>query len=349
MWAKTDENRGTTAMKNTAKVLLAAAVAASGTAWAGFRAEPLAAARDGETTFGVGVDFTSLEGKAREHVFAPAALSGDYTKEYPGASERENHRRHQISRLDWDMESVSMIGVKGSARRSILSLNLGAWGGASSVDDADMEDYDWLCGDHVGFSEYSRSDTELDEAWMLDANVSADLFRGEAVAAYAFVGWRVQHWEWTCDGWNEYRYSALGGKWARDKGHTCDYEQELRFGYFGVGGTWRLSDAFELGGYLSWAPGYEGEDHDEHLAAEKRFDEKFHYDDGDVYAAGLEVAWHVSERATLSLALDWQRATLHEGDMSLDNYGEGVKIAMKDAAGYENEYVTGTLAFKYAF
>lgn len=317
-------------MKKQKRLVALVVLALAGTAWAGFRAEPVADPRSGETTFGIAVDLTALEGQAREHVF-----------------ERADSRRQQLSRLDWDMEAVTFLGVKGSARRGIFSLNLGAWAGASAVDDADMKDYDWEYGDQVGYNKYSRSDTELDEAWMLDANLSADLFRGEALSAYAFLGWRVQHWEWECNGRNDYLYSELGGEWVHDTGHILDYEQELDFAYVGLGGKWKLSDAFDVSGYVSWAPAYEGKDKDDHLAKDTRYHEKFHYDDGNVYAAGLEVAWHMSEKSILSLGLDWQKATLHEGDMTKED-ADG-RTTFKDNAGIENEYLAGTLAFRYAF
>lgn len=324
-----------------AAVLLAAAA----TATAGLRAESVAEPRDGETTFGLGVDFSCLAGRAREHVFSPSADAAEYAADTGDT----RVRRHQLSRLDWDMESVGLVGLKGSARRSFLSLNAGAWIGASSRDDADMKDYDWVAGDHVPYTEYSRSDAELDEAWMLDANVSADFFRNDAFSANAFLGCRVQHWEWECDGHNDYWYSDNGHVWTHDKGHVCDYEQEYRFAYIGLGATWKFSDAFDFSGYCSWAPAYEGKDRDDHYAAEKTFKEDFDYDDGQVYAAGVEAAWHVSERATLKLSLDWQRAFLHEGDMEMNDYGEGETEFHKDAAGYENEYVAATFAFVYSF
>ena len=322
--------------------LLAVAVTAS----AGFRAEPVAAPRDGETSFGLGFDFTTLAGRAREHAFSPAAESAAYAAEVGGDG---RVRRHQLSRLDWDMESVGLAGLKGSARRGFLSLNGGAWIGASSVDDADMKDYDWMAGDDVPFSEYSRSDAELDEAWMLDANLSADFFRNDAFSAAAFVGFRVQHWEWECDGRNDYRYSANGHVWVHDHRHVCDYEQEFRFAYLGLGATWKLCDAIDLSAYLSWAPAYEASDKDEHYAVGKTFEDDFSCDEGDVYAAGVEAAWHVEEKAAFKLALDWQRASLHEGDLTLADYGGGGSESKSGASGIENEYLAATFAFQYAF
>ena len=184
---------------------------------------------------------------------------------------------------------------------------------------------------------------------MLDANLSADLFRNDAFTASAFAGFRVQHWEWECDGHNDYWYSDFDHKWVHDRGHVCDYEQELRFAYLGLSGTWTFAPDFDLSGYFFWAPAYEGEATDEHLVAEKTYDDDFGYDDGNVFGAGLELAWHVSGNSTLAFAVDWQKATLHEGDFSLDDYGTGEKYEGKDAAGLQNEYATATFSYRYAF
>lgn len=322
--------------------LLAAAAATP--AAAALRAESLAEPRDGETTFGLAVDLSLLEGRAKEHVFSPKADSADYAE---AIGVPDDGRRHRISRLDWELESVGLVGLKGSVRRSVFSINLGGWIGAGG--EGDMKDYDWFAGDDLPYTEYSRSDADTTLAWMLDANLSADLFRNDAFAASAFLGFRVQHWEWECDGRNDYRYSEYGYRWVHDQGHVCDYEQEFRFAYVGLGGTWAFADGFDLSAHVSWAPGYEGSGKDEHYAAQKTFDDDFGYDDGNVYAAGVEVAWHISGHATFSCGLDWQKATLHGGDLKLNNYGGGEHLSEKGASGAENEYVAGTFSFRYAF
>ena len=169
------------------------------------------------------------------------------------------------------------------------------------------------------------------------------------MSANVFAGFRWQQWEWTCDGWNDYCYSEYNWQWLRDNAHICDYRQQLDFAYIGIGGEWKLSDAFALSAYLSWAPVYGGEDEDNHLAAAKDFEEDFDYDDGEVYAAGVALDWHVTDKASFTLAVDWQKATLHEADEKIDNYGEGTNTIIEDGAGFENEYIAFTIGFNYAF
>ena len=331
----------------TTRTLLASSMifAAASALAAGFRAAPSADYKPDAFSFAAEFNTVAVAGEAREHVFAPKSAAEEYAADLGLPVER---RRHQVSRLDWDL-AASMIGFAGSVRYDRLSLNAGAWYGGSGSDDWEMKDYDWLAGDHVGYTEYSRSDAEVTDAWMFDANIAYDFWRAEAFAAYAFAGFRWQRWEWECDGWNDFWYSDNNWNRVREKGHVCDYRQTLYFGYIGVGGIWKLSDALDFSAYLSWAPAYAGKDRDKHLAAEKDFKETFDYDDGNVYAAGVALNWRVAQAVTLSLTVDWQKATLHEGDMNLNNYGEGEHDEMEDGAGYENEYVALTLGVALAF
>ena len=66
----------------------------------GFRAAPSAAYKEGELSFGGTIDTTFVAGEAREHVFSPKADSAEYAAEF-GA--KDDGRRHQLSRLDWDI------------------------------------------------------------------------------------------------------------------------------------------------------------------------------------------------------------------------------------------------------
>ncbi|MBQ9726164.1 MAG: omptin family outer membrane protease [Kiritimatiellae bacterium] len=326
-------------------VAAALALAAASASAAGFRAAPVASFQEGDFSFGLSAGTTFVGGEAREHVFAPKGSFADYLADFPGAQPVD--RRHQISRLDWDI-AAAMVGLSGAARYDRLSLNFGVWHGGSGSDDYDMKDYDWMDGDHVPHTEYSRSDTELVDAWMFDVNVSWDLWRSDDFTGYVFAGAREQRWKWTCDGRNDYWYSENGHVWAHDKAHVCDYRQVLFFGYVGLGGTWKLSDALDLSAYASWAPGWKGRDRDNHIGADKMTIDSFDYD-SNVYAAGLSLDWHVAEKATLSFGLDWQKATLNQGDLRQTEFDSGEKDSMPGGAGMENEYLAFTIALDYAF
>lgn len=320
---------------------------AQATSASGFRAAPVADYKENAWSFGIEGGAAYVGGEAREHIFMPKSQEADYAEEFGKPIEG---RRHQMSRLDWDM-SAAMFGAAGSARRGRLSFNFGIWYGGSGDDDNDMKDYDWMEGDDVPHSEYSRSDTELTDAWMFDANVSFDVVRSGDFTGYIFAGAREQRWKWTCDGRNDYKYSDDNYVWTHDHAHVCDYRQVLFFGYIGAGGVWKLSDTLSLSAYASWAPGWKGRDRDNHITAGKLCRETFDYD-GDVYAAGVALDVRVAEHATLFVGLDWQKATINQGDSIQFSYEDDEVVEenlYKDFGGMENEYVAVSFGVKYAF
>ena len=333
-----------TPTRNASRLITILALVAATSLAGGYRAHPVAQYKEGEVSLGGTIDATYIGGEAKEHVFAPKSVSADYAREF---GVPDDGQRHQLSRLDWDI-AASMIGLTGAARYDRLSLNFGVWYGGSGSDGYDMEDYDWMEGDHVPHTEYSRSDTELTDAWLFDANVSCDLWRSEGFTGCAFAGAREQRWKWTCDGRNDFRYSENGHLWAHDHDHVVDYRQAVFFGYVGLGGTWRLSDALDLSAYASWAPGWKGRDRDNHIAAGKISHDSFDWG-GDVYGAGVSLGWHLAERATVSLAVDWQEATLNQGDLHQWDYDEDERTDIKEGSGMENEYAAFTIALDYAF
>ena len=325
-------------------LVTALVLAAAGANAAGFRAAPVADFKDGDFSFGVSASMSFVGGTAKEHVFAPKFAAAEYAEEFGLPVE---NRRHQMSRLDWDL-AATMVGLSGSARHDRLSLNFGVWYGGSGSDDYDMEDYDWMEGDRVHYTEYSRSDTELTDAWLFDANLSFDVWRDDGFTATVFAGAREQRWKWTCDGRNDYWYSENYHVWAHDRSHVCDYRQVIFFGYVGLGGEWRLNDRLVLAAHLSWGPDWKGRDRDNHIGADKLCHDSFDWG-GDVYAAGVSLDWRVGERTTLSLALDWQKASLNQGEMVQFSYEDEEETRVKDGAGMENEYAALTVSVAHAF
>ena len=326
-------------------LIAAVALAAACAGAAGFRTAPVADYKEGNWSFGASAGTAFVGGEAHEHVFSPKANSHEYATE---VGLPDDGKRHQLSRLDWDI-AATMIGFSGSARNGRLSLNLGVWYGCSGTDDLDMNDYDWMDGDFTDHSHRSLSEVELTDAWMFDASLSYDFWRGDAFTGYAFAGLREQRWKWMQDGFSEYWYPLDEGGHCTDDGHGIDYRQVVIFGYVGLGGTWSLSDTLEFSAYASWAPRYKGRDRDNHISADKYFTEHFDYDDGEVYAAGIELAWRVTDPLKLTLCVDWQKATLHEGTINSWDLDTDETERTVDGAGYENEYVAFSIGASYTF
>lgn len=276
------------------------------------------AARGGDgITVAMSLDTTYLSGQAREHVF------------YNGYSERTcpDKRRHQSSRIDWEMADVFLLGLSGSARSGFASLNLGVWGGLGADDAGTMEDYDWLMGDSrelhgplsEGASEYSRSDDTVTSAWMADVNVSFDLLDKDcAFNVFPFVGLRYERYEWE-DHLEFTTYSA--NAWSRKDygGKRCiDYRQEFFQPYVGLGASWTL-DRLALSAYGRFAPVYWGKAHDHHLLRGlileyETYSEPFA---NVAYGLGVRAGWTFTKNLSVDVGVDWTRYALAETDITI--------------------------------
>ncbi len=303
---------------------------------AAIRAENIAKANE---TAAIQVSAGILSGEAKEHVFTYGDL----------ATGKKDGRRHQLSRLDWDMKDVPVIGVNGSLRfGERFGIHAGVWGALdSSEDDGDVDDYDWMAGDGVSYSDYSQSTSDLTSGVIADANLSYDIVKGwNGVTASLFVGIRVEEWEWDAMGLYAL-YSELNHKPYFETGKFVEYRQSFTQGYLGLAAEWR-SGALALNGYLTWGR-YYAEDEDEHLGSYKHFEDTFEEFDADAFSCGISASYDITENMTMSLAYDFQYYGLSIGkievwDVITDAYEVG-----EDGAGISMRYGIASIAFSFAF
>jgi outer membrane protease len=302
---------------------LFAASAVSLTAFAGVVPLPQAA-RGGEgVRTAIAVNAAYLAGEAREHVF------------FKDRSERvfPDKRRHQVSRLDWDMDDVFLLGLSGSVRSGRASLNLGVWGGLGRDDAGKLEDYDWLMGDTreihgplwEGASEYSKSDDTVKSAWMADANVSFDLCSAESTFnVFPFAGVRYERYEWDSKGgWA--LYSRLDWQHGEfDDGTNLKYRQEYFQPYVGLGASWTIN-RLSLSAYGRFAPVYWGKDRDNHIRRGYVTEDETGWEAFDDVAWGLgaRAGWSFTETLALHVGIDWTRYALAEADTKVLANGDG--------------------------
>lgn len=334
----------------TAALLVATTFSAS---LAGTIPLPQAVRGGDDTTVTVSLDTTYLDGKAREHAF------------FSGYSERifPDKRRHQVSRLDWEVEDVFLLGLSGSAGSAFASLNFGIWGGVGADGAGTMEDYDWLLGDSrelhgplsEGASEYSRSDDTVTSAWIADANVSFNLLdKVSAFDIFPFFGLRYERYEWadtlefsiyTANGWIRKDY---GGK------RGIEYRQEYFQPYFGLGVSWS-AERLALSAYGRFAPVYLGKAHDNHLLRGYVTEETTccHAFEDVAYGFGARVEWVFTQNLSADLGVDWTRYSLAEADVTVlaqdDFRGYREKMFGTSFAGMELQYLTFSVDLTWRF
>ena len=315
------------------------------------------AARDGDgVTTAVSLDAAYLTGEAREHVF----FKGHSSRTFP------ENRRHQLSRLDWDLDDVFLLGLSASVRSGRASLNLGVWGGLGRDDAGRMKDYDWMMGDSRdihgplagGASEYSRSDDTVKSAWMADANISWDLFEAEsAFRLFPFLGVRYERYEWDATGGVAY-YSDMDWEPCKFNGKLIEYRQELFQPYLGLGASW-TADKLALSAYGRFAPVYWGKDRDNHLMRGFVTEDETDWEafDDVAYGLGARAEWAFTENLSANVAVDWARYALAEADARTlaqdesetdddddDEAGEGETLA-----GLELKYLTVSAGLTWRF
>jgi len=306
-------------MKRFATLSLAAAVAASAFSAASAGVTPLpraARSSDGLST-SLAVDAGWLSGKAKEHVFANVNCA---TRDIDG-------RRHQISRLEWDLDDVFLAGVAGSLRSGVASFNFGVWGGAGRDGAGDMFDYDWQLGDTPeqhgeladGASDLSKSEATVTLALIADANVSVDLLGADsAFALYPFVGVRYERFKWDGEGGTAVYWDEFEGYYphAFEDGETIiEYRQEYFQPYAGLGGSLTAGPVV-LSAYGRIAPVYWGKDHDNHCLRGYVTEDETDWEafDDVAYGAGVRAEVALTEALSLEAAFDWTRYALAEAE-----------------------------------
>lgn len=297
--------------------------------WAGFKAAPLAGPNgDAGVSFAAQASLGVLNGEATEHVY-------DY----------ETGSRRQLSRLDWDLQSVLMGGGGVSVRFwDKLTVNGGAWL-ALSEGSGEMDDYDWLDVTSPDWTHYSLSEVDVTEGYIFDLNAAWDLVSGwNGFTARVVAGYKQDGWSWEDRGvyllYPEYGYVPVG----LNGDHLIQYEQEIRMPYLGASADWSAGH-FTLSGQVTFSPVVEAEDWDRHLARYLRFHETF--ENGDMLGFGFEARYDFTQGGFqgmfLSAALDYQKVDLIIGDMEIEDYSTGETGFGPDIAGMENEYLVFSL------
>lgn len=277
--------------------------------------------------------------------FSAGYLQGDadeivYDYETPDGS------RRKLSHLTWDLSDVIMGGGElGFRVNDRWSLHAGAWL-ALSEGSGEMDNYDWLDPSTPDWTDYSLSNVDITEGYIVDFNVAYAFYQREDGTARIMLGYKQNGWSWEDYGvyalYPEYDYVPLdlGG----ETGIT--YEQEFRMPYVGVSGEYRR-DRFTVSGYAVWSPIVSAEDWDHHIERTIYFHGAF--EGGDMLGLGLEARYALKENLYLTASLEQQTIDLIVGDVELLDYSTGDYYAGEDEVGIENSYTVVSLGLSFTF
>lgn len=255
-----------------------------------------------DVTVAVAADASWLSGEAGEHLY----LQNGAIEGVPGG--------RRLSRLDWDLRNVWLVGGAGSIRTCRFSLNAGIWGGAGFKASGTMESRNWAADGASGTDGrladaadgLSRCDATVTSAFIVDGNASFDLFDGDRpFALYPFAGFRLERFEWEAEnGW-----TAAGGTHSETPGKHVEYDMECVQPYVGLGGSVAVGRRFALSAYGRFSPVYRAKDHDKRLPRECVSENRTDSDwlDDVAYGAGLRAEWAIKPGFSLAASLDWSR------------------------------------------
>jgi outer membrane protease len=174
----------------------------------------------------------------------------------------------KLSKLTWELNNVQMVGVEASVGLTEkVSLNFGGWFNSDNGKGT-MEDYDWRNGDDSPWTDYSESNSYVEEAMMLDANISYLLIKNKTYSLSTTAGFRHDKFRWNSyDGTGTYSFYDLSYLRAQDVelyGQNISYKQEYYVPYIGLDFKYYLSDKWEISSYIRGSLWAWGEDEDIH-------------------------------------------------------------------------------------
>jgi outer membrane protease len=172
----------------------------------------------------------------------------------------------KLSKLTWELDNVQMVGVEASVGLTEkVSLNFGGWFNSDNGKGT-MEDYDWYDGDDSPWTDYTESNSYVEEAMMLDASISYLLVKNKNYSLSTTAGFRHDKFRWNSyDATGIYSFYDLSYLRAQDVelyGQNISYKQEYYVPYIGLDLKYNLSDKWKFTSYIRgslWAWG-EAED-----------------------------------------------------------------------------------------
>jgi len=247
---------------------------------------------------------------------------------------------HQLSKLQWDINDVFMLGLGGSvAPLSWLKLNADVW---FKINDGDgtMDDYDYFLLDY-GYTDWSHHENvDLTKGLIFDVNAELTFYRWEKSAFFGILGFKHDNWKWEARG-GDYVYSTYSlydtvGSFADDQ-LVITYEQKFYAPYLGIGFSSDLDvTPITFSGRFIYSPLVSAEDKDQHHLRGLVFEEDC--DDGKLYAVDLNGAYRFTRNFALMASYHFQKYDRVRGGTTITDLGTGeVSKYRGDVAGIDNQ------------
>jgi outer membrane protease len=247
-----------------------------------------------------------------------------------------------VSRLDWRSSDVAMFQSTGSLQLTHW-LRAGFSGAMNLSSGGKMDDYDFDIGapcpaSTPGHDEcHSSSDSQLRQASLLDAYLSARVFDASLFTVSALAG----------DKYDYYRWQAIGGTanyGTLPPGNGITYEQTWNAPYLGIG-IGATSGRLSFEGRVIGSAIAQGSDQDNHHLRSLQFNEAFGA--SDMIGADAGIAYRISSSMSLTLDYRYQNWIAAKGSTDMGNLSTGALTHFGgDVAGGNNVAQTVSLGVK---
>jgi plasminogen activator len=218
-------------------------------------------------------------------------------------------------------------------------LNAGFWMGVNEGVDGEMYDFDWLDETTSAWTDRSRSEVDVVDAMIFDANLSFKVIEGAGYCVGVVGGIMYETWEWDDRG-QEYTYSVRGFRdisGSFEGENVIDYRQTFLIPYIGVEGSADLG-AVSIQGYLTYTPLVAAWDEDHHLLRDLHFEETF--TGGEYLAVGVSATVDIGEAMFVQGSIDLEKVDEIRGELEVVETG----TTIDNAAGIAHESTTISLS-----
>jgi len=183
-----------------------------------------------------------------------------------------------------------------------------------------MQDWDWDSSLGSGWTHWSRSPVDLEDAYFFDLNLGYDFHLGKGFSLTPLLGFKLDIWEWADRG-GEYIYST-GGGWRNDSGTFPDkigirYEQRIYIPYLGMN-LGIVRGRFFTNAYVKGSLWAKTKAEDQHLSRSLVFNDRIV--NQPFLGTGVVLGWQVSPKWVIRMGYDFQKLFSTKGDShGIDN------------------------------
>jgi outer membrane protease len=248
-----------------------------------------------------------------------------------------------ISKLIWKYDNNAVLSG-GVAVTPFQNFTIGLRGRTSLTGASTMDDFDFpgaICGVTGPLCQSHHENTTLKTATSVDVGAAYALYNRAQFKLSGVAGYRWDHSAWDASGGTS-NYAPPFPNVS-----VIAYDQWWEAPYLGVevAGRWeRLSlQARAIGSLLAHS-----DDRDDHKLRTLLFSDDFRR--SDMVSTNVKVAYEVFQRASVTIAWDYDRWFTAKGSTVMQNYATGsTQLFPGDAAGASSETHTISLGLQYKY